>query len=205
MKLNQFKISKTHWRPPPKWSKKNSPMHIIDALNVTIAMGIVGILAVIFNMPLIFPSLGATAYLFFAHTHEHQGQMKNAFFSHLFGAIIGLSMFKIIIVDFGNQHAISALELILKEKSFSPDILWWYVVASALSIGLTQLIMVTTGTEHSPAGSTTLIFSLGLFQHLWELGVLMLGVLLLIVCAEVLNRLTGFLPLVKSLNNKAEP
>ncbi len=205
MKLSKLKIQKVHWKPPPKWSKKNSPMHIIDALNVTVAMGIVGILAVLFNMPLIFPSLGATAYLLFAHTHEHQGQMKNAFFSHLFAAVIGLAMFKIVIVDFGNQHAISALEIILNEKSFSVSILWWYVVSSALSIGFTQLIMVFTGTEHSPAGSTTLIFSLGLFQHIWEVGVLMLGVLLLLICSEILNRLAGFMPVIKSLNNKARP
>ncbi len=65
--------------------------------------------------------------------------------------------------------------------------------------------MVFTGIGHSPASSTTLIFSLGLFQHIWEAGILMLGVLLLLVCAEILNRLAGYTPVVKSLNNKVYP
>lgn len=180
-------------------------MLFIDAMNASIAMGILGIVAVLFDTPLIFPSLGATAYLAFAHPHEHQGQMKNTFFSHLFGAVIGLSMFKIVIVGFSSQHALSVFEIILNENAFSTGVLWLYVLSSALSIGLTQLFMVFTGTEHSPACSTTLIFSLGLFQHIWEVGVLMLGVLLLLVCGAVLNKLAGFAPAFRPLNTKGHP
>lgn len=67
-------------------------------------------------------------------------------------------MFKIVIVIFGNQHTASALDIILNKKLFHTGMLWLYVVSSALSVVLTQIIMVFTHTEHSPACSTAFFF-----------------------------------------------
>src|SRR5262249_24641568 len=68
---------------------------------------------------------------------------------------------------------------------------WPRVLAAALSLGLTSGVMVLLRAPHPPAGATTLIVSLGLLPHLWQLGVLMLAVLLLTVQAFVINRLAG--------------
>lgn len=46
------------------------------------------------------------------------------------------------------------------------------VVAAALSVGLTAFGMVATDHVHAPAGSTTLLISLGIFRTLGSVGVL---------------------------------
>jgi CBS domain-containing membrane protein len=51
--------------------------------------------------------------------------------------------------------------------------------------------MVWLGVPHPPAGATTLIVSLGLLTTLPEIGVLMLGVILLLVQGFTINRLAG--------------
>jgi CBS-domain-containing membrane protein len=192
--MNRSEIKKFHWQPPPKWPESKRWMLIIDAFNATLAMGILGLLAVLFRAPLIFPSLGATAYLLFAHPQEHQAQVKNSFFGHVIGAFVGWGMFKLIVMNLSGGHATSTLEMLRPEMAMPITTMWLYVAAAALSIGLTLAIMVKTGTEHSPACSTTLIFSLGLFQHLWQAVVLLTGVLLLLLCGRFLNRLAGFAP-----------
>lgn len=192
MRIGPIKIKKSHWRPPPKWPEGRPWMLVIDAFNATLAMGILGLLAVLFREPLIFPSLGATAYLLFAHPQEHQAQVKKSFFGHAIGAFVGWGAFKFIVRGLSEQHTSSALEMLQPGGSMPVSTMWLYVAAAAISIGLTLAIMVVTGTEHSPACSTTLIFSLGLFQHLRQIGVLLAGVLLLLLCGQILNRLAGF-------------
>lgn len=193
--MTWHRIHKFHWVPPPKWPQNKRWMLLVDALNATMAMGILGVLAFVFNEPMIFPSLGATAYLLFAHPHEHQAQFKNALAGHLIGAGIGWIAFKVIVLGFSKEHTTSALEILQPQSDLSIEIMWVYVAAAAISIGLTLAMMVGTKTEHSPACSTTLIFSLGIFQHLWQVGVLLVGVVLLLLCGQILNWFAGFSPL----------
>ena len=68
---------------------------------------------------------------------------------------------------------------------------WSRVGAAALSLGLTSGAMVWARVPHPPAGATTLIVSLGILREPWQLGVLMLAVVLLVVQGFVINRLAG--------------
>jgi len=178
--------------PPSKWPRHRRWMLAINAANATAAMGAVGLLAVLAREPMIFPSLGATAYLLFAHPHEHQSRFRNALLGHLAGAVIGWAALKFFVAGIGGVHVSAALEILQPGAPSSMARQWLYVAASATSIGLTLAFMVATGTEHSPACSTALLFSLGVFQHLWQIGVLLVGVALLLVCGGVLNRVAGF-------------
>lgn len=64
------------------------------------------------------------------------------------------------------------------------------VFAAALSIGLTALGMVATDYVHAPAGSTTLLISLGIFRTLENVGILMGAVLVVAVITTATIRLT---------------
>lgn len=152
-------------------------------------MGALGLLAVLFREPMIFPSLGATAYLLFAHPHEHQARFRNAFLGHLVAALIGWLTLKALVAGFDQQHIMRALEIVQPGSGPSMAHTWLYVAAAAISIGLTLAVMVAAGIEHSPACSTTLLFSLGVFQHLWQIAALMAGVVLLLLCGGTLNRI----------------
>ena len=187
-----MKLASRFLVPPPKSPRHRRWMIAIDAANATVAMAAVGLLAVLAREPMIFPSLGATAYLLFAHPHEHQARFRNALLGHLAGALIGLAALKLFVTGIGGVHVSAALEILQPGARWSMAHQWLYVAAAATSIGLTLAFMVATGTEHSPACSTTLLFSLGVFQHLWQIGVLVAGVALLLVCGRVLNHLAGF-------------
>lgn len=149
-------------------------------------MSFIGLLALLAREPMLFPSLGATAYLLFAHPEEHQAGFRNAFVSHLAGAVIGWGALKLFVAGFGN-HVPAALEVLQTGTWMAHQ--WLYIAASAVSVGLTLAFMVATRTEHSPACSTTLLFSLGVFQHLWQIAVLMVGVVLLVACGSGFRRM----------------
>ena len=188
-------FQKIHWIPPRKWGHGQHWMLIIDALNAMLSMAIVGGLALAFREPMLFPSLGATAYVLFAHPHEHQGQFKNTFFSHLMAAVIGWATFYVIVQNQGGEHQFNALDILQPSASSIPvSSLWLYVASPAIATGLTLAAMVATRTEHSPAASTALVFALGIFQHAWQIGIVMAGVVILLICGAVLNRFAGFEP-----------
>jgi CBS domain-containing membrane protein len=168
-------------------------MLAVDATNATLAMGVLGLLAVLVREPMIFPSLGATAYLLFARPHEHQSSFRNAFLGHLVAALIGWLTLKTLVGGFDSQHVMAALEIFRPGSRPSMAHTWPYVAAAAISIGLTLAVLVATGIEHSPACSTTLLFSLGVFQHLWQIAALMAGVVLLLLCGGTLNRIAEFI------------
>jgi CBS-domain-containing membrane protein len=149
-------------------------------------MSLIGLLALLAREPMLFPSLGATAYLLFAHPEEHQAGSRNALVSHLAGAVIGWGALELFVAGFGN-HVPTALEVLRAPTWMAHQ--WLYIAASAASVGLTLAFMVATRTEHSPACSTTLLFSLGVFQHLWQIAVLMVGVVLLLACGGGFRRI----------------
>jgi len=204
-----MQLRRRRWMPPPKWPVHRRWMLAVDAANATVAMGVIGLLAVLVREPMIFPSLGATAYLLFAHPHEHQSGFRNAFLGHLVGAVIGWAALKLLVAGVGGVHVSTAFEILRPGSRSSMADQWLYVAASAVSIGLTLAFMVATKTEHSPACSTTLLFSLGVFQHLWQVGVLLAGVALLLVCGGVLNRAVGYgetaLPWVGGVRQSPRP
>lgn len=68
---------------------------------------------------------------------------------------------------------------------------WPRVIAAALSLGLTAGLMVLLKSPHPPAGATTLIVSLGILTQPWQLGLLMIAVVLLTLQAIGINRLAG--------------
>jgi len=167
-------------------------MVAVDGANAVVAMGALGLLALLVREPMVFPSLGATAYLMLAHPHEHQSRFRNAFFGHLAGAVIGWLALKLLVAGIGPVHVETALAVLSSGSLPGTIARWLYVAASAVAIGLTLVVMVATGIEHSPACSTTLLFALGVFQHWWQIGVVLGGVVVLVVCGTLLNHLAGY-------------
>ena len=66
-----------------------------------------------------------------------------------------------------------------------------YVLAGALSVALTSLILVGIGRPHPPAGASTLIVSLGILTTPVQLGTMALAVLFLTVAGWGLNAALG--------------
>lgn len=147
-------------------------------VNGLVSIGLMSFVALLTKQPFIFPSLGPTAFLLFYTPMLPTASPRNTFCGHLIGATAGFVSLAI----FGLLDAGPALVV---------GVSWSRVGAAALSLALTSGAMVWLRVPHPPAGATTLIVSLGLLTTLPELGVLMLGVVLLLVQGFTINRLAG--------------
>ena len=147
-------------------------------VNGIISIGLMAFAALITGAPFIFPSLGPTAFLLFYTPMATTACPRNTLIGHGIGAAAGYFA----LVLFGLQHAGPALVTGVTASR---------VGAAAVSLGLTSGVMVWARVPHPPAGATTLIVSLGILKEPWQLGVLMLAVLLLVVQGFVINRTAG--------------
>jgi CBS domain-containing membrane protein len=162
-------------------SKRHSStvvLALFSLINGFISIALMALAALVTRAPFIFPSLGPTAFLLFYTPTAPAASPRNTLCGHLIGALAGwLSL-----VIFGLTAAPPAL-------TGGVDLA--RAGAAALSLGLTAGIMVLLKVPHPPAGATTLIVSLGIMPHLWQIGVLMLAVAVLTVQGVVINRLAG--------------
>ena len=147
-------------------------------MNGVLSIGLMATAALVTGAPFVFPSLGPTAFLLFYTPTQPAASPRNTLGGHLIGVLAGyLALMIFGLTDHG--------------PAFAEGVHWTNVGAAALSLGLTSGAMVWLRVPHPPAGATTLIVSLGILHQPWQLGVLMLAVILLVVQGFVINRLAG--------------
>ena len=159
-----------------RWGNRGNAVYTFVGGLLTI--GLSGALAWLLEEPLVFPSLGATAFLFFETPMAEVASPRNTIIGHYLGAAIAYLW----LVVFGLVDAPNALE-----AGFSVE----RAAAVALSVGCTGGALRLLRAAHPPAGATTVIVSAGLLTSGEELLVLAAGVALLTLTAGMLNRLLG--------------
>jgi CBS-domain-containing membrane protein len=143
-----------------------------------LALGVSGLAAYLLKQPLIFPSLGPTAYLFFEQTHQPPSSPRNALIGHAVAILAGaFCLFAFGLLDNGSTL----------QEGVTPA----RVGAAALSLAVAGAILVLLDAQHPPAGATVLIVSLGFLQTSGEMATLMAGVVLLSAACWVINRAFG--------------
>lgn len=157
---------------------RQSVMAVFSLINGGFSIALVAFVALVTQEAFIFPSLGATAFILFHVPMAEPASPRNTLCGHFLGALMGLLSLYV----FGLQHHPSA---------FLEGVDGARVGAAALSLGLTGCLMVLFRVPHPPAGATALIVSLGLMPDPSQLPVLMAGVVILLMHAFVMNRLSG--------------
>lgn len=147
-------------------------------INGCLCIGLMSFLASGTGSPLIFPSLGPTAFVCFITPLEPSASPRNIVLGHMLGAGLGYASLWVV----GLERAGPAEAGMIGFDR---------VVAAALALGLTAGALVLADVPHAPAGATTLIVALGFMSHPHELAILMLGVVLLTVQIWCINRLAG--------------
>jgi CBS-domain-containing membrane protein len=143
-----------------------------------LALGVSGLAAYLLRRPLIFPSLGPTAYLFFEQTHEPPSSPRNALIGHAVAILSGAFCLFL----FGLLDNASTLQ-----EGVTPA----RVGAAALSLAITGAVLLLLDAQHPPAGATVLVVSLGFLQTPGEMAALMAGVVLLTLACWIINRALG--------------
>lgn len=165
---------------------------LFSFINGCISIGLMSALAVLTHTPFIFPSLGPTAFLFFYTPTAPTASPRNTIIGHTIGVLAGY--FSLVVTG-----------LTLAGPALAVGVTWPRVIAAALSLGLTSGVMVLLKSPHPPAGATTLIVSLGILTHPWQLFLLMVAVVLLTLQALGINRLAGIpYPLWNPVQQPAE-
>jgi CBS domain-containing membrane protein len=147
-------------------------------VNGFVGIAVLAALAMLSGTPLVFPSVGPTAFLFFFRPTAPAASPRNALCGHAIGILCGYAALWLV----GLQDAPSAL---------LEGVNGGRVFAAALSLAATGALMILFQVAHPPAGATTLIVSLGIVTTPLHLFIIEVAVLLLVLQAILLNRLAG--------------
>ncbi len=165
---------------------------LFSTVNGFISIALMALVALVTEAPFVFPSLGPTAFLFFFTPTAPVASPRNTVIGHAIGASMG-------------WLSLAAFGLLNEPPAVAAGVTWERALAAGMSLGLTSGLMVLARSPHPPAGATTLIISLGILRKPWQIGVLMIAVLLLTVQAFVINRLAGVPYPVWSLASSSGP
>lgn len=143
-----------------------------------LALGVSGLAAYAFSQPLLFPSLGPTALLFFEQPMAEPSSPRNTLIGHFVAILAGalsLAIFGLL------DHPSILIEGVTLARTG----------AAAFSLALTGAVLLLLRSSHPPTGATTLIVSLGLLQTPREMLMLMIGVVILTIVGWTINRALG--------------
>src|SRR5438874_392999 len=157
---------------------RNNGNAVYTGVGSLLAIGLSGLWAWIVKEPLLFPSLGATAFLIFETPMAEVGSPRNTIVGHTVGVLAGALSLAI----FGLLHAPSV---------YVAGITVGRVCAIALSVALTGGVLRVLRAAHPPAGATTIIVASGLLHTPRQMLDVLVGVLLLTIAGWLLNRGLG--------------
>lgn len=143
-----------------------------------IAISVNGLVAWAVRQPLLFPSLAPTVFVLFRTPLSKDACPRNVVFGHFAAIVLGLGA----LVAFGFYDDPSILQ---------ESVTLLRVVAVALSLALTEAVLVSLNMPHPPAATTTLLVSLGVFKTSAELLSLAVGIVLVTAVSWILNRILG--------------
>ncbi|MGH2764269.1 MAG: HPP family protein [Thermoleophilaceae bacterium] len=159
-----------------RWGNAGNAVYTFTGSLVAIA--IAGAAAWAFDEPLLFPSLGATAFLIFETPLAEVGTPRNTAIGHA----VAIAAAAASLALFGLLDASSAFE-----EGVSPE----RIGAVALSVALTGGLLRLLRAAHPPAGATTIIVSSGLLAEPEEMLAIAAGVAIVTAAGWLLNRAMG--------------
>ncbi len=159
-----------HWPP-------EVPDIVWGPLAAALLIVVIGLLGVLASEPLLFPSLGPTAFLQVEDPEFRASRIYNTILGHFIGVAAGLlAVF---------AFHINRLPSPLLGGRVSPAV----IAASTLSVALTIGLGLLLRASHPPACATTLLFALGGFKPTLKVVIVVVaGVLLIGILGEVLRR-----------------
>lgn len=141
--------------------------------NVLLHFAFLGVLAWASGQPLLFPSLGPSAYLLATGERDRAEGAYHVIGGHAIAAITGLVAYLLL------ADGLVAIDVFASGQPFSSSV--GRLASSAiLAMVLTTIGMLWTDTNHPAACATTLIVALGLMASVLELVVIVGAVVLLV-------------------------
>jgi CBS domain-containing membrane protein len=150
----------------------------ITAIHGGVAILTIGVFAWLTDLPLVFPSLGPTAFILFSAPMSPAAAPRSAVLGHLVGLLSGFLIWQ-------------AMALLTGGSTSSDAGGWQIFCGASLSLALTCLLLVRLSCPHAPACASAMLVAVGSLSHWYELCFMALGVVWLAAQAVVMNRLAG--------------
>jgi hypothetical protein len=141
-----------------------------------LVLALTGAVGLLLKQPWLFPSLGPTVMLFFESPRERSSRPLNTVVGHAVGLVVGLACYLALGLNGTPPAPVGGL---------TPG----YLVAGALSVALTTVVLTLLQLPHPPAGATTLLVSLGILAKPVDLVSVLGAVLLVTAAGWAANRL----------------
>ena len=145
-------------------------------LHTSLLITIVGILTWMTGLPVLFPSLGPSAFVLAMFPKSDASNARRVILAHTFGVIAGYVTYHLLA---------SGIVITGPIAPFSPDGLR-LILSSIGAIGLTVGVMLFFEARHPPACATTLIVALGLLPSLLNGLLIVITVILLLVVQSLI-------------------
>lgn len=142
------------------------------------AISINGAAAYLLNYPLLFPSLAPTIFFVFRTPLAKDASPRNTIEGHFMAILLGAAG----LAAFGLLDTPS----VLQEGVTIP-----HIGGAALSIALTEAVLILLNRSHTPAATTTLLVGLGIFKSPSELISLGAGIVLVTMTMWMFNKMLG--------------
>ena len=140
---------------------------------------LVGVLGLGLNAPLLYPSLGPTAYLLVHDAHHRSAR----FYDIVAGHFIALASGLLAVHVFGYENAPSIFDP-------ASHLAAMRVVAAVVALALTVMLALWVRASHPPAGATALVIVLcGFHATLQGLLAIIAGIIAMALAGEALRRL----------------
>lgn len=159
-----------------RWGNRGNAIYTFTGSFIAIALS--GVAAWAFDEPLLFPSLGATAFLFFETPMAEIASPRNAIIGHVVAVLAAV-------------FALFAFGLIDAPSAYEAGVVPERIGAVALAVAMTGGGLRLLRSAHPPAGATTIIVSSGLLDDPLQLVAVVVGVAILTAASWGLNRLLG--------------
>lgn len=159
-----------------RWGNRGNALYTF--LGSLLAMTAAGLAAWAFDEPLLFPSLGATAFLIFETPTAEVGTPRNTVIGH--GVAIACAV-----------AAIALFGLLGDPDAFESGVTVPRALAVAFAVALTGGVLRLLRAAHPPAGATTIIVASGLLDSGGEIATVAAGVMLVTAAGWALNRALG--------------
>lgn len=159
-----------------RYGVKGEALYMFVAGFLTIAVS--GLAAYLTKQPLLFPSLSPTVFALFRQPLVKDSSPRNTIVGHFVAAAVGFA-------------ALYLFGLLGEPSVLREGVTLARVGAAATSVAVTEALLILIRVPHTPAGTTTLLVSLGLFTTTRELASIAAGVVLVTVTGWIINRALG--------------
>lgn len=143
-----------------------------------VAITINGFAAFFLKQPLLFPSLSPTVFSFFRQPLAKDSSPRNAVIGHFIAIAVGFA-------------ALYAFGLLGEPSVLREGTTLARIGAAATSVAVTEALLILIRRTHTPAGTTTLLVSLGIFTKPHEVFSLAGGIVLVTIVSWIINRSLG--------------